>query len=418
MTRLFLTIFLIGFTALGWGQTEQQRKLEQRKAEILKEIKAPESLEKKESTKEKSLLSKIYENDTKIKLSQQLINTTSKQTRLLTDEIYLNQLKINKLNRELKVLKEDYADMVLKAYKSRSQQSRIMFILSSESFLQAYKRMQYMKQYASFRKVQGEEIRTKMTEVEQLIGKLEGQKKEKVQLLAESEKQKESLLDDKKEQEKLVKNIRKDKKKYASDIKKKRQEAKDLQKQIDKLIRDAIAAANKKAAAEAKGSEKAAVASAASAAPNKIVLTKEGKLVSDNFKSNKGRLPWPVAEGYVSQHYGIHRHPTESSVEIQNYGMEITAKPGAEVRAVFNGTVGDIHVFPDTKTKTVYVYHGDFITVYSNLSSVNVKSGDKVSTKQGIGRVATSPSGKTILNFYVTQNTTYLNPESWVTPLK
>ena len=363
MTRLFLTIFLVGFTALGWGQTEQQRKLEQRKAEILKEIKALESLEKKEDTKEKSLLTKIYENDTKIKLSQQLINTTSKQTRILTDEIYLNQLRINKLNRELKVLKEDYAAMVLKAYKSRSQQSRIMFILSSESFLQAYKRMQYMKQYASFRKVQGEEIRTKMTEVEMLIGKLEGQKKEKVQLLAESEKQKESLLGDKKEQEKLVKNIRKDKKKYASDIKKKRQEAKDLQKQIDKLIRDAIAAANKKAAAEAKGSEKAAVASAASAAPNKIVLTKESKLVSDSFKANKGRLPWPVAEGYVSQHYGIHRHPTESSVEIQNYGMEITAKPGAEVRAVFNGTVGDIHLFSDTKTKTVYVYHGDFITV-------------------------------------------------------
>jgi len=418
MTRLFLTIFLIGFTTLGWSQTEQQKKLEQRKAEILKEIKALESLEKKEDRKEKSLLSKIYENDTKIKLSQQLINTTSKQTRLLTDEIYLNQLKINKLNRELKVLKEDYADMVLKAYKSRSQQSRIMFILSSESFLQAYKRMQYMKQYASFRKVQGEEIRSKMTEVQNLITKLESQKKEKEQLLAESEKQKESLLDDKREQEKLIKDIRKDKKKYAADIRKKREETKKLQKQIDKLIKEAIAEANRKAAAAAKGADKEAITAAANAAPNKIVLTKEGKLVSDSFKANRGNLPWPVLEGYISQHFGIHRHPTEKTVEIQKNGVDITTKPGANIRAVFNGVVGDIQVIPDTKTRMVYIYHGDFITVYCNLSEIYVKSGDKVSTKQSIGKVATSPSGNTILNFYVLQNTTHLNPESWITPLK
>lgn len=274
MTRFFLTIFLIGFTAFGWGQSAQQKKLEQRKAQILKEMKELENLESQTKNKEKSVLGKIEENNAKIRLSENLISTTSKQTRLLTDDIYLNQLGMNKLNRELKVLKEDYANMVVKAYKSRSEQSRIMFILSSENFLQAYKRMQYMKQYASFRKVQGEEIRSKMAKLEELDQKLNNQKKEKQQLLTESEKQKKTLEKDKDEQEVLVKTIRKDKKKYATQITKKRQEAREIDRKIDKMIKDAIAAANKKAAAKATTTaEKKEIAAAAKKEPNKIVLT-------------------------------------------------------------------------------------------------------------------------------------------------
>ena len=131
-------------------------------------------------------MSKISDNETKIKLTQKLINNTQRQTKILTDNIYVNQLHINKLNRELKVLKEDYANMILKAYKSRSEESRFMFILSSQNFLQAYKRVQYMKQYATFRKVQGEEIRSKMEKLEALNKSSTPRKKEKVQLLAET----------------------------------------------------------------------------------------------------------------------------------------------------------------------------------------------------------------------------------------
>lgn len=414
MTRFFLTIFLIGFVTAGFSQ-DQQKKLEQKKAQILKEIKEFESLVSKESKKEKSVLSKINENTSKIKLSQNLINTTSKQTRLLTDDIYLNQLKINKLNRELKVLKEDYANMVRRAYRSRSEQSRIMFILSSDSFLEAYKRMQYMKQYASFRKIQGEEISSKMTELENLNVKLGGQKKEKQKLLTESEKEKIKLENDKKEQEKLVKAIQKDKKKYTAEIKKKQQEAKDIQKQIDKAIKEAIAAANKKAAAAATTpAEKKEVAAAAAASPNKIVLTKEGKLVADNFTANKGRLPWPVEKGYVSSSYGAHAHAVLKNIEEFNNGVTITTEKGAAVRAIFGGEVTRIQVMPGTNNKIVYIQHGNYFTLYSNLGSVNVSTGDKVSTKQTIGTVATSPSGKTEISFFVLQNTTFLNPSLWI----
>lgn len=417
MTKFFLTIFLIGFTAIGWSQSDQQKALELRKAQILKEMKELQNLVSSESKKEKSVLSQIYENNTKIKLSEKLITTTSKQTRLLTDDIYSNQLKINKLNRELKVLKEDYATMLVRAYKSRSEQSRIMFILSSETFLQAYKRMQYMKQYASFRKIQGEEISSKMAELEGLNVQLGSQKKEKEKLLTESEKQKQSLEKDKQEQEKMVKAIQKDKKKYTADIKKKQQEAKEIQRKIDKMIKDAIAAANKKAAAKAgSGSEKKEVTDATSAEPNKIVLTKEGKLIADNFKANKGKLPWPVEKGYISLGYGDQPHPVLKTIEIHNSGVEITTESGSSARAVFGGEVMSVQII--SGNKVVYIQHGDFITVYYNLASVSVRAGDKVNTKQSIGSIYTNPgSGKTVLKFFVLQNTTYLNPSSWITPL-
>lgn len=411
MAKFFLTILLIGFTTIGWSQSDQQKKLELRKAQILKEMMELQNLVSKENKKEKSVLSKIYENNTKIKLSENLINTTSKQTRLLTDDIYTNHLKINKLNRELSVLKEDYTNMVVRAYKSRSEQSRIMFILSSETFLQAYKRMQYMKQYASFRKVQGEEIKSKMAELENLNVQLDGQKKEKQKLLTESEKQKQLLEKDKEDQEQLVKSIQKDKKKYTADIKKKQQEAKEIQRQIDKMVRDAIAAANKKSAKS--GSEKS---ESATAEPNKIVLTKEGKLIADNFKANKGKLPWPVEKGYISLGYGDQPHPVLKTIQIHNSGVEITTESGSAARAVFGGEVMSVQII--SGNKVVYIQHGDFITVYYNLASVNVKSGDKVGTKEKIGTVFTNPgSGKTVLKFFVLQNTTYLNPSSWIAPL-
>jgi len=414
MTRFFLTIFLIGFTVVGWGQTTQQKKLEQRKAQILKEMKELQNLESQTKTKEKSVLGKIEENTTKIRLSENLITTTSKQTRLLTDDIYVNQLSMNKLNRELKVLKEDYANMVVKAYKSRSEQSRIMFILSSEDFLQAYKRMQYMKQYASFRKVQGEEIRSKMSQLEDLDKKLNSQKQEKQKLLSESEKQKKTLEKDKDEQEQLVKTIRKDKKKYATEIKKKQQEARDIDRKIDKMLKDAIAAANKKAAAKATtAAEKKEITAAAKKEPNKIVMTKDEKLLANNFASNKGRLPWPVAEGYVSSKFGTHESPFEKGLMVESKNVEITTKAGADVRAVFDGKVTFVQIISGTKAVTVQ--HGDYFTVYFNLASINVGVGDKVSARQTLGTVHTYPgSGKTVLKFFVLQNTKYLNPESWI----
>ncbi|MCR5861211.1 peptidoglycan DD-metalloendopeptidase family protein [Flavobacterium sp. J372] len=411
MPKKLLTFFFVLATLCAWGQDEQQRKLEQRKAQIQKEIREFQSLLNQEKKKEKNVLGEIYEKNAKIKLSEKLINTTAKQTRLLSDDIYLNQLEINKLNRELKILKEDYANMLVKAYKNRNEQSRIMFILSSESFLQAYKRTQYMKQYASFRKIQGDEIRAKVKRLDSLDRVMNGQKKVKQQLLTESEKEKQALEKEKEEQEKLVQQIQKDKKKYAADIRKMQQEARDIDRKIDRLIREAIAAANKKTAAAGTAAKKETAE--ASTSVNKIVLTKEGALVASNFKANRGRLPWPVEKGYISTHFGKHRHPVYKDIEQDSKGIEITTEAGAPVRAVFSGEVMSIQLIAGQRV--VYIQHGDYLSLYMNLASINVKTGDKVSTKENIGTVAMSPAtGKAVLKFFIFQNTTNLNPESWI----
>jgi septal ring factor EnvC (AmiA/AmiB activator) len=409
MNQFLKVAFLFFITTLCFAQPSEQQKLEERKAQILKEISENKSRLEAEKKKEKSVLTQINQQKQLIQLRQKLLNTTAKQTRILSDEIYLTQLEMNKLNRELKVLKEDYEKMIVKSYKSRNEQSRIMFILSSENFLQAYKRIQYMKQYAGFRKMQGEEIKEKQKKLVEAEKRLSESKKEKEIVLQQTEKEKQELEKEKQEQERLVKLIQKDKKKYTAEISKKQKEAKEIDAKIKKLIAAEIAAANKRNAAKSGTTAPKSGTTAAS----KFVLTAEGKVASDNFKANKGKLPWPVAKGYVSLKHGDQPHPIHKNLTIHNSGVEISTEPGSSARAVFGGEVLQVQVI-SANNKAVYIQHGDFITVYLNLSSVSVSKGQKVSIKQNIGKIHTDSSGKAVIKFLVLQNTTTLNPETWL----
>jgi murein hydrolase activator len=419
-------------TSLLWSQESQQEKLEQRKAQIQQEIRDNEKLLQSVKKKEKSAVSVVIVQANKIKLKEKLINTTERQAKLLGNDIYINQLQINKLNRELTVLKEDYAKMIVKSYKSRSEQSRAMFILSSNSFLQAYKRAQYMKQYTSYRKMQGDEIKSKSDQLAEHNEKLGVQKSAKQKLIEENEKERLSLLKAKQEQQKLVNSIKKDKNKIAAEIKKRQAEARAIDRQIDRLVREAIAEANRKAAlekamerakAEAKTGDskediktraKAIVSASPAAMSSKIVLTAEAKILADNFKANRGKLPWPVEKGFVSLPYGDQPHPQFPSLRVHNSGVEITTDQGATARAVFAGEVTSVMVLSPVN-KAVMIQHGDYFTVYQNLSSVSVNKGDKVSIKQSIGKVRTNgETGRTVLKFTISQNTTYNNPSSWL----
>ena len=406
MQKFLLVLFFLCTTSVIWGQESQQEKLEKRKAEIQQEILENEKLLKTVKKKEKSAVSVIILQNNKIKLKEKLIHTTEKQTKVLGNDMYINQLKINKLNRELVILKEDYAKMIVKSYKSRSEQSRAMFLLSSESFLQAYKRAQYMKQYTGFRKMQGEEIKSKTDQLLSFNEKLNAQKIAKKKLLAENNKEKLSLEKEKKEQLKLVNSIKKDKKKITSDIKRKQTESRAIDRQIDRLIREAIAEANRKAASENPNATGTSNSS-------RIVLTAEAKILADNFRSNKGKLPWPVEKGFVSLGYGNQAHPVYPSLVIHNSGVEITTEQGATARAVFAGEVTSVIVLSPVN-KAVMIQHGDYFTVYQNLSSVNVSKGDKVSIKQNLGKIRTSGDGRTVLKFTISQNTTYNNPAQWL----
>ena len=412
-----ITVILFLFTsALVWSQENQQEKLEQRKAEILREIREKESQLQHVKSKEISVKKQLEIQIEKIKLKEKLINTTEKQTKLLSNDLYLNQLTINRLKRELAILKDDYAQMIVKSYKSRSEQSRAMFLLSSENFLQAYKRAQYMKQYASYRKNQGFEIQSKSEELVVHNKTLEIQKTAKQKLIEENEKERLVLEKEKQLQQEMAKAIKKDKKQLLADIKKKQQETKNIDNQIAKLLRAAIAAANKKTAtATVKSNPKtSAETTKATETSAKIVLTAEGKIESNNFRANKGKLPWPVEKGFVSLPYGDQPHPIVKSLIVHNSGVEITTDQGANARAVFAGEVISVMVLSPVN-KAVMIQHGDYFTVYQNLSSVSVNKGDKVSIKQSIGKIRTNgDTGKTVLKFTISQNTTYNNPATWL----
>ena len=415
MQKLIYTFLFLLISTFSWSQLTQEQ-LEQRKAKLQEEIREKEMMLQDVRKKEKSAVKLLQIQKEKIGLKEKLINTTVKQTKLLSNDMYINQVQINKLKKELVELKEDYAEMIIKSYKSRSEQSRLMFLLSSENFLQAYKRMQYMKQYTNYRKMQGEEIKSKTDKLTDYNAKLSGQKTEKEKLLAEQEKQRQDLEKEKADQEKIANSLKKSKNQIAAEIKKKQQESKKIDAQIKKLIRDAIAEANRKAAAaNAKANPKTTTAAETKAIENstKIVLTPEGQLISNNFKANKGRLPWPVEKGAITLGYGDQPHPVYKSLVIHNSGIEITTDSGANARAVFGGEVTKV-VAISPLNKAVFIQHGDYFTVYQNLSSVSVSAGDKVTTKQSLGKIRTNAEGKTILKFIISQNTTYNNPATWI----
>ena len=401
MLKYILSIVLVLATSLSWGQEEdRQRKLEEQKARIQEEIREKERLLGEQKKKEKNVVKVVAKQNEKIGLQVKLINTTEKQKKVLGNSMYINQMKVNQLKRDLAVLKEDYAEMIEKSYKSRSEQSKAMFLLSSDNFLQAYKRAQYMKQYSSFRKMQGEEIKLKTAELEQYNNKLSKQKKEKEQLIAESEKEKQDLEKERQEQQRLLNLIKKDKNKIIAEIRKKQKESRAIEKQIDRLIREAIAAANKKAGNTTNTTT--------------FVLTPEAKELANDFKANRGRLPWPVEKGALTKRFGRQPHPLEPSIMIESSGIEISSEQGARARAVFSGEVSDVQQAANG-TATIVIRHGDYITTYSNLGSVNVSKGQKVTTKQTIGTIHYNNfTGKAVLKFLIFQNTTKLNPQSWI----
>ena len=413
MAKHLLTFLFFCLTLPIWSQLSKQEELEERKAKIQLEIQERQELLNSMKNKEKTVVSQLLIQIEKINLKEKLIKTTEKQTKLLNDDIYNNQLKINQLNKELDALKSDYSEMIRKSYKSRSEQSRVMFLLSSENFLQAYKRIQYMKQYNNYRKMQADEMLSKTTKLKVATVQIQGQKKEKEALIVENEKEKKGLEKEKVEQQKIAKQIQKDKKNIVAEIKKKQQKSKKIDGQIQKLIRDAIAEANRKTAKAASSSTTTKADKKAIENSVNIVLTPEGKLISDNFKANKGRLPWPVEKGAITLGYGDQPHPVIRTIKVHSSGIEITTESGANARAIFDGEVTQVQ-FVSPQKIAVLIKHGDFFTIYQNLSSATVKVGDRVSTREIIGKIRTDGDAKTMLKFMISQNTSYINPTPWL----
>lgn len=398
----FRYIFLVSalFISVTVSAQDTKRKnLEARRTQIQKDIVYINALLSNTIRKEKNLLVEVKDLNDKISKREELIAAISNETAELGNEIYLNQLEINKNQRNLEALKKDYGQMIFKSYKSKSQNSRIMFLLSSENFHQGYKRFQYMKQYSSFRKNQADEIQKKTIEIQALTDTLISKKKQKQTLLNEKIQEQTVVQKEKKEQEGLLGQVKNKENKYKRQIQQFQKEERKIDAQIDKIIREAIAASNK---------------NTSNTTSSTFTLTAEAKALASKFTANKGQLPWPVEKGYVSTYYGKQPHPIVKTATIQSNGVRITTDNGSKARAVFEGTVLSVQVLGGN-LKAVLIQHGDYITVYKNLENVFVNTGDKVKTKEEIGTVFTDKiTGKTILGFVMSRNVTTENPASWI----
>jgi septal ring factor EnvC (AmiA/AmiB activator) len=382
------------------AQSDKQQKLEAQRQQILKEIKQFKAFYAGKKKEEKSEISLIEDLNYKVQRRQNLIRITNEQANLLTREINTNQQEITSLRAQLQELKDDYAAMIVKSYKSKSEQSKVMFLLSSNNFKQAYKRLQYIRQYANYQKEQGELIKKKTKELQDLNLELSKQKADKDKLIQENRIAKRELEKELEEREKLMAIIKADMTKFASQIKQKQQEADRLDKEINRLIREAIAASNKKAGKKT--------------STGKFVLTPADKIVGESFEANKGRLGWPVERGVIKAKYGKGRSLTDSSVEVNNPGIKIETTTNATVKAVFSGEVSEILVIK-RGNPAIMIRHGNYLTIYTNLSKIYVKKGDKIKTGQAIGEAFTNKtSGETLLGFRIYKNNQKLNPEYWL----
>tara|TARA_Y100000815_G_scaffold197690_1_gene181196 strand:+ start:2138 stop:3406 length:1269 start_codon:yes stop_codon:yes gene_type:complete len=401
-----LLVLVILFSSVQlFAQSAMQKKLEAQRQQILREIEEFKLIYTSKKKEEKSALTLIEDLNYKVNVRQNLIRITNEQANLLTREINANQKEITSLRAQLEELKEDYAAMVVKSYKSKSEQSKIMFLLSSEDFKQAYKRLQYIKQYANYQKEQGEAIKTKTKELQDLNIQLTKQKEDKQKLIEDNRIAKRELEKELKERETLMASIKADMGKFAAQIKEKRQEADRLDKEINRLIREAIAAANKEAN---KGKPNT------SSSSSKFVMTPEAKKLATNFESNKGKLGWPVERGVIKGKFGKTRSLTDNSVEVNNSGIKIATTANADVKTVFNGVVSKI-ILVKNANPGILIRHGNYFTIYYNLSKVYVKSGDKVTTGQVIGKVFTSKvNGESLLDFRLFKNDQRLNPQYWL----
>ena len=398
-----ILVFLI--STVAFGQKTKQQRLEEKRKQLRQEIAAMKQLQESNRAEKISVLDEVETLSSQIQTRENLIKVTNQQANLLSREISANLNKIQSYRKELKVLKEEYAKMVVQSRRSKSQQSKIMFLLSSVDFAQAYRRLQYLKQYNEYRREQGEQIQNKANELQQLNLDLAKKKESKDRLIRENKEVQAKLASEKKQQVALMATIRSKESVYKKQIKQKQQQAQAIDRQIEKLIREAIARANKKTKTKKTTTKGTATT---------FSLTPEDKRLADSFTANKGKLPWPVGSGRITKKFGRQPHPTLPNIEINSSGVELETKPGEKARAIFTGEVMDIKKLKGA-SRLVIVKHGNYITTYYNLENIEVIEGQKINTKQTIGNVRTNPAtGRAIMKFLIYQNTKKLNPQQWI----
>ncbi len=396
-TKIFF-YFLIFFTLNLSAQDYQarQKKLEAEKILLMKEINIINSLITDSRKKTRNLANELEDLELKISVRDKLININNSQLNNLNSIINNEIEKIAELKIDLSYLKKEYENIINTSYKKRSTEMKLMFLFSSENLNQAFKRFQYFKQYSKYRKKQGEKILEVQNQIIQLIDSLDILKSEKEIIIDENKSVKKSLTKEKRQQDDLYNNLLRSQKDYAAQIEEKEKQTRQIDNEIQKLIRLAIEESNKNNNS------------------TNFSLTPEGRLISQNFQLNKGRLPWPVREGVVVRRFGTQPHPVVKTTTINSNGIYIETSVNSIAYSVFDGEVLSVYGFSGGNPG-VLVRHGKYISNYQNLSSIYVKKGDKILANDQIGVVFTNQStGKTILKFNIFNELKPENPIIWL----
>ena len=394
-TMFFLWIVLL-FSNSIFSQNNRKQ-LEKQKEAIQKELKEINALLFKNKKQKASTFTDIENINYKIQRKQEVIKLTNRQINLLNIELEKNKNQQVDLSKRLKEVKAAYKEMILRSYKSKSGKNKLMFVLSSESFFQAFKRTQYIKQYAAFRRNQANKIVTISDELKLINDELIERKKLKETLLTNNRLTQKSLEKEKNQASEIAFKLKNQEKKYKKNILAKQKESLKIDKQIDKLIREAIAASNK-----------------TKTKSNSFNLTPEAIALAKNFELNKGKLPWPVSRGVVIQRFGTQPHPVVKTAKIKSNGIVIATEKSAKVKTIFKGQVLSVLKFRGSNP-TILIQHGNYITAYKNLSKVFVSKGDVLESGQAIGEVFTNKTNsQSTIQFSIFKKTTPLNPLFWI----
>lgn len=395
------------FLSVGGYAQRTKESLQKEINSLQKEIETANKLLQETSKNKEVTLNQVALMDRKIKNREKLIKAYNDQIKALDRSIRRGESNIDRLNGELKTLRGEYAKMVRFAFRNKSRYDQLEFFFASEDFNQATRRMRYIRQFTEARKNKMDQIAAARQKVSVEVEANRKAREEQALLLAEEQSQREALRKEKEELNAQVKQLKKQEGKIQQSIKDKQAQAKQFQKQIDNIIAEEIRKANERAAKESAGKGK-------TPSTDKMALTPSEKALSTTFSANKGKLPWPVERGAVSSSFGKHASTVSDKVMITNNGIDIATNEKAKARCVFEGVVVSV-VKPSASNIGIIIRHGDYFTVYSQLDEAYVNRGDKVKTKQEIGRVHTDRvEGKTELHFELRQGTETLNPSNWL----
>jgi septal ring factor EnvC (AmiA/AmiB activator) len=409
------------------------KELESKRGALQKQIAESETLLNTTKKDVGSQLNGLAALTGQIEERKRYILTINNDMETIDRELSKLERQLVRLENDLKDKKKKYESSVQYLYKNRSVQDKLLFILSAKTLSQTYRRLRYVREYADYQRLQGEEILKKQEQVNQKKTELQQVKKAKASLLKEREVEKEKLEAQEKEKRTLVANLQKKQRGLQNELNKKRKEANQLNARIDRLIAEEIEKARKRAAEEArkeaaarkkaaaKETKSAATSSSEKATTKKAApletytMDKADRELSGSFVSNRGKLPMPITGPYIiTSRYGQYSVEGLRNVKLDNKGIDIQGKPGAQARAIFNGKVAA--VFQLNGLFNILIRHGNYISVYCNLSSASVKTGDTVTIRQVLGQVFSdgADNGRTVLHFQLRKEKEKLNPEPWL----